>query len=142
MLHPDGNRSCLRGHSPGAPSKRPTDPEQCGHPNSGPIDPGLEGWLRVKFKQHLIRVEGKRARWKGQGREGWLRPEVSHSLRAKRTRNTSFFLFFLEKLLKYSSQTEKEEKPIFEHAIRTNVCSFLPWITKVINIHCQFWKTK
>lgn len=55
------------------------------------------------------------------------------------------FFFLLEKLLKYSSQTEKEEKTIFEHAIRTNVCSFLPRITKVINIHfqnIQFWKTK
>ena len=25
----------------------------------------LEGWLRVKFKEPLIRVEGKQAQWKG-----------------------------------------------------------------------------
>ena len=72
----------------------------------------LEGWLRVKFKEPLIRVEGKQVQWKGhEVGESSCNQKKPHIHCEPKEPGTLFF--FLEKFLKYSSQTKREQKKFF-----------------------------
>lgn len=60
----------------------------------------LEGWLRVKFQEPLMHVEGKRARWKGHEAGVGSYDQKSHVHCEPKEPGTFFFFFFFGKISK------------------------------------------
>ena len=74
----------------------------------------LEGWLRVKFKEPLIRLEGKRARWKGhEVGESSGDQKKPHIHCEPKEPGTLLFFFFFGKISKILLSDRERAKKIF-----------------------------